>query len=153
MDNLTSDIRKLIFDSPLADTHEHLVEESDRLEGGSHADRRDIGILFTQYVDSCLIVAGMSEDDVARKLKLMETKGVVDDAAFNKLDPDARTVLLKEEVITEEDVLAEARTLTYRVTKQGDEELLRAIATGDLRGANFAGEVNGDIQRQVLKQL
>ena len=97
--------------------------------------------------------SGMSEDEVGQKMKLLQTKGIVDDASFNKLDPDARTLLLPEHAIVEDDILSEARTLQYRITEQGNEELLSAIATGDLRGANFAGEVNGQIQRDVLKQL
>ncbi|MCB0283859.1 MAG: amidohydrolase family protein, partial [Calditrichaeota bacterium] len=51
-----------IFNSiPLADTHEHLLEEKDRLKNPAYKGYNDIGLLFRQYVESDLIVSGMSE--------------------------------------------------------------------------------------------
>jgi hypothetical protein len=52
--------------TPVADTHEHLVEERDRLENSENSPLRDIGAFFTQYVDSDLVVAGMPEPDIEK---------------------------------------------------------------------------------------
>jgi hypothetical protein len=54
----------LVQSIPLADTHEHLVEESYRLAGGTKTPLRDIGALFSQYVDSDLLAAGMTKRDL-----------------------------------------------------------------------------------------
>ena len=50
-----NDILELINTMPLADTHEHLLNEKDRLENGP----KDIGIFFSQYLDSDWELCGM----------------------------------------------------------------------------------------------
>ncbi len=54
----------LINQIPIADTHEHLIEESDRLNPAKPQFPNDISLLFIQYVESDLIVSGMPEDDL-----------------------------------------------------------------------------------------
>lgn len=55
-------IRELINKTPLADTHEHLLNEKDRLDNGP----RDIGIFFSQYLDSDWELCGMDQGDIDR---------------------------------------------------------------------------------------
>jgi hypothetical protein len=62
------EILKIINNTPIADTHEHLFEEKDRLKNSSSGSPNDIGALFIQYIDSDLIVAGMPEKNL-EKLK------------------------------------------------------------------------------------
>ncbi len=56
------EIRALLNTIPLADTHEHLLNERDRIENGP----RDIGIFFTQYLDSEWELCGLSKDRIGR---------------------------------------------------------------------------------------
>jgi hypothetical protein len=51
---------------PLADTHEHILEESSRLEPGDRWRLDDIGVLFSHYAESDLLVAGMPREDLER---------------------------------------------------------------------------------------
>jgi uncharacterized protein len=53
----------LINQIPIADTHEHLVEETDRLNESQPLFPNDISLLFIQYVESDLIVSGMPVSD------------------------------------------------------------------------------------------
>ncbi len=66
---MIDDIQALVNSIPIADTHEHLVEEKRRLDPQDKDLVTDIGSLFVQYVDSDLIVAGMPKDhfDVLKK--------------------------------------------------------------------------------------
>jgi hypothetical protein len=57
---------------PIADTHEHLIEESDRLDTNTPPFANDISLLFIQYVESDLLVSGMRPDDFA-KIKSLDT--------------------------------------------------------------------------------
>ena len=66
-------LRDLIEQTPFVDTHEHLVEEGDRLLGALHPDSpkrpfgcNDWAILFLHYIDSDLISAGMPSEDHKR---------------------------------------------------------------------------------------
>jgi hypothetical protein len=61
---MLNEIEQIVATTPLADTHEHLREEPDRLPGGKLAQDNDIRIFFSQYVDSDLAVAGMPEADL-----------------------------------------------------------------------------------------
>ena len=61
---MLNEIEQIVATTPLADTHEHLREEADRLPGGELAINNDISILFSHYVDSDLAVAGMPESDL-----------------------------------------------------------------------------------------
>lgn len=66
-------IQKLVNAIPMVDTHEHLWEESARIaaldtRNPDQIPAPDIGIFFTHYSDSDLIVAGMAPEDV-RKLR------------------------------------------------------------------------------------
>ena len=59
------DVRSLVEQTPLVDTHEHLPPESERLkdvENQHHTPAPDFGILFSHYADSELRVAGMPEE-------------------------------------------------------------------------------------------
>jgi uncharacterized protein len=56
------EIRALLNSIPLADTHEHLLNESDRIENGP----KDIGLFFTQYLDAEWELCGLSKDSVER---------------------------------------------------------------------------------------
>jgi uncharacterized protein len=64
----TTDIRKKIFsrvsETPLIDTHEHLCEEPDRLSGKDpFGGADDWSALFSHYLSSDLLTAGMPPDD------------------------------------------------------------------------------------------
>ncbi len=59
-------IQKRVFKTPLVDTHEHLVEEKERLQGAAPCD--DWALLFSHYLDSDLRVAGMSNAEMDKFL-------------------------------------------------------------------------------------
>lgn len=54
---------------PLVDTHEHLNEESEQLKEGDGWQLKDIGMLFFNYLDSELAVAGMPDADLQKLFK------------------------------------------------------------------------------------
>ncbi len=58
---MKNEISSIIDSIPIADTHEHLVDEKDRLD---NLVNRDISLLFSQYVDSDLLVSGMPLKDL-----------------------------------------------------------------------------------------
>jgi predicted TIM-barrel fold metal-dependent hydrolase len=53
-----------VFQTPLIDTHEHLIEEKERLSGTSHprVQADDWSLLLSHYLNSDLLVAGMPQD-------------------------------------------------------------------------------------------
>ncbi len=53
-----------VFQTPLIDTHEHLIEEKERLAGTSHrrVQADDWSLLLSHYLNSDLVVAGMPKD-------------------------------------------------------------------------------------------
>jgi predicted TIM-barrel fold metal-dependent hydrolase len=57
-----------VWETRLVDTHEHLLEESERLQGTRHPRVRcdDWAFLLSHYLDSDLAVSGMPEDKMAR---------------------------------------------------------------------------------------
>lgn len=59
-----SGIAARVKQTPLIDTHEHLIEERDRLKGPGHGRVRadDWSILLSHYLDSDMVVAGMPGD-------------------------------------------------------------------------------------------
>jgi len=65
-----SDTRKQIFQkvlgTPFVDTHEHLIEEKQRLAGtsGPRVKSDDWTMLFSHYIDSDMLTAGMSRESV-----------------------------------------------------------------------------------------
>ncbi len=59
-------IQKRVFKTPLVDTHEHLIEEKERLQGAAPCD--DWALLFSHYLDSDLRVAGMSNAEMDKFL-------------------------------------------------------------------------------------
>src|SRR4051794_18740450 len=64
-------IRDRVEQTPFIDTHEHLIEESERVRGevgGRFLRCNDWAYLFSHYVDSDLISAGMPAADHARFL-------------------------------------------------------------------------------------
>ncbi len=70
----SSDTRKLIAErvlqAPLIDTHEHLIEERERLQGTPHPriPCDDWALLFSHYLNSDLLSAGMPKVDLDRFL-------------------------------------------------------------------------------------
>ncbi|MBE7503582.1 MAG: amidohydrolase family protein [Verrucomicrobiales bacterium] len=66
--------RRALFDKVQAttfiDTHEHLIEETDRLQGTAHprVPCDDFALLFSHYLDSDLATAGMPAADLKRFL-------------------------------------------------------------------------------------
>jgi uncharacterized protein len=69
---LPTDARERILEevwtTPFVDTHEHLIEESDRLQTTRHPRVRcdDWAFLLSHYLDSDLVVAGMPPDATGR---------------------------------------------------------------------------------------
>jgi uncharacterized protein len=65
-DSAREEIRGHVLRTPLIDTHEHLVEESERLQvlGSSRLRADDWSVLLSHYLDSDLLVAGMSREDL-----------------------------------------------------------------------------------------
>ena len=72
-----------VFEAPLIDTHEHLVEEKDRLKGPGpgRISCDDWALLFSHYLNSDLLVAGMP-------------KAVVDKFLSADADPETKWQLL-----------------------------------------------------------
>ena len=70
----TTEVRKLIservFQAPLIDTHEHLIEEAERLQGTAHprVSCDDWALLFSHYLNSDFLTAGMPKADMDRFL-------------------------------------------------------------------------------------
>lgn len=58
-------LRQKVFETPLIDTHEHLMNESERLKAGRTIDgnANDWTFLLSHYFDSDLVAAGMSQKD------------------------------------------------------------------------------------------
>ncbi len=61
---VNAEIAKRVFETPLIDTHEHLIEEKERLAGTSHprVQADDWSLLLSHYLNSDLLVAGMPKD-------------------------------------------------------------------------------------------
>lgn len=57
-------IAEKVFETPLIDTHEHLLEERERLAGAGHSrvQADDWSLLLSHYLNSDLLVAGMPQD-------------------------------------------------------------------------------------------
>jgi len=73
-----------VFKTPLVDTHEHLIEENERFKAAPrpHLPCDDWALLFSHYLDSDLLTAGMSKPDLGRFLS-------------TSLDPGAKWKLLE----------------------------------------------------------
>ena len=97
--------------------------------------------------------SGMSEDDLNRQINYLNTQGIVDDASFARMDADFRTVLMDGNLIDDADIIAQARVVEFRVTAQGNEDLVRSIGSGELGKANYSGDINGSIERAMMKEL
>lgn len=81
-------IAKQVATTPFVDTHEHLPEEAKRIESAANPENSsgpapDIGILFSHYADSDLIVAGMPPDD----LHTVRTASLTPKEKFRLLEP------------------------------------------------------------------
>lgn len=63
-------IHERVFQTPLIDTHEHLIEEAERLRGTAHprVPCDDWAMLFSHYLDSDLRSAGMTKREMDRFL-------------------------------------------------------------------------------------
>ncbi len=57
-------ITEKVFQTPLIDTHEHLIEEKERLAGAGHprVQSDDWSLLLSHYLNSDLLVAGMPKE-------------------------------------------------------------------------------------------
>jgi len=66
--NVRAILAEQVKATPFIDTHEHLIEESDRLQGTAHprVPCDDFAILFSHYLDSDLATAGMPAADLKR---------------------------------------------------------------------------------------
>jgi len=66
---IRAQIFKKVLSTQLVDSHEHLPDESERLSANPPLNRvNDWSILFSHYLDSDLIAAGMSRQDMDRFL-------------------------------------------------------------------------------------
>ena len=65
-------IREAVFNARLIDTHEHLLEEQERLQGAPRPmlPCDDWALLFSQYLNSDLLVAGMTKAEMDRFLSV-----------------------------------------------------------------------------------
>lgn len=79
--SLRTDIAALVDSIPLADTHEHTLEEKSRLEPGDGRRLDDIGVLFNTYSTADLVTAGIP--DVERVV----TRGVPVEEKWRILKP------------------------------------------------------------------
>ena len=70
--SLRSDIKRLVESTPIADTHEHIMEEKLRLDPANGSRLDDFAVLFSHYTDSDLAVAGMPGKELERAM----TRGV-----------------------------------------------------------------------------
>jgi uncharacterized protein len=61
------ELTALVARTPIADTHEHLPDEDERLRG-EKIPCDDWALLFSHYIDSDLVAAGMSGEDLNRLL-------------------------------------------------------------------------------------
>jgi predicted TIM-barrel fold metal-dependent hydrolase len=59
--DIADQIARLVADTPLVDSHEHLIEEKERLEKRVRCD--DWAFLMSHYLDSDLLTAGMPPED------------------------------------------------------------------------------------------
>jgi uncharacterized protein len=64
-DDFRRELRRLVDQTPMVDTHEHLPDEEARLRG-EMVSCDDWGALLGQYLDSDLAVAGMPDEDLHR---------------------------------------------------------------------------------------
>src|SRR5690554_4691179 len=67
---LSREILDLVEKTPFVDTHEHLIEESARVESLTGTDPKrpptDFSVFFAHYANSDLVVAGMSMEEHER---------------------------------------------------------------------------------------
>ena len=71
--SITTQIRDWVEQTPMVDTHEHLIEEKLRLEGPGDGSNRlfpcdDWSYLFMHYLGDDLVSAGMSDENLKRFL-------------------------------------------------------------------------------------
>jgi uncharacterized protein len=83
--NARKELAEHVFKTSLVDTHEHLVEEKERLNGAASPRVRcdDWALLFSHYLDSDLLVAGMPKGDLDKFL----SPGVAPEAKWQLLAP------------------------------------------------------------------
>ena len=105
-----------------------------------------------EYQD-LLIRSGRSDEHVQNTMRKLERETAKDDRTFKLLDADRRSVDIAEDSILPSDVLSESRVLKFEIVDSGNEELIRAIGTGDFRGINFDGNITASIEREMTKAL
>jgi predicted TIM-barrel fold metal-dependent hydrolase len=73
--SIYEDVHELIAQTPLVDTHEHLVDESRRVDTSKFSENfwlrpiftgKDFSVLFSHYADADLKVAGMSSEALGK---------------------------------------------------------------------------------------
>lgn len=84
---LRENIANLVDTIPLADTHEHILEEKNRLNPGDGARLDDFGVLFYNYSGADLLTAGMPADDLAALFR----RGVPPEEKWRLLKPHYQT--------------------------------------------------------------
>jgi predicted TIM-barrel fold metal-dependent hydrolase len=81
--SLEKEVLRVVENVPIADTHEHILEESSRLQPEDRWRLDDIGVLFSHYAESDLLVAGMSREDLER----VHTQGVPAEEKWKLVKP------------------------------------------------------------------
>ena len=68
INGVRGEILKKVLQTPFIDTHEHLIEEKDRLNGTAHGRVKsdDWTMLLSHYLDSDMITAGMPDEQSKR---------------------------------------------------------------------------------------
>ncbi len=105
-----------------------------------------------EYKD-LLIRSGRSPEHVDNTMRKLERETAGDDRTFKLLDADRRSVDIAEDGILPSDVLTDSRVLKFEIVENGNEELIKAIGTGDFRGVNFDGNITASIERDMQKAL
>lgn len=138
---MSREISRLVESTPFVDTHEHLWDESARisaLEEGelSSQPATDIGLLFSHYADSDLIVAGMSGTDreklTSHKIDPKEKWHIIEPfyqrcrhTGYMMNVRDSVRILYGEDEITERNSISISEKMTRMIKPGFYEEILK----------------------------
>lgn len=81
-EGFAAELRRRVDATPMVDTHEHLPDEEERLRG-ERIPCDDWGVLFSHYIDSDLVSAGMPVE----KMDLVRARGVDPEEKWRALEP------------------------------------------------------------------
>lgn len=129
---LREDVRRLVDSIPLADTHEHIMEEKNRLQPGDGPRLDDFAVLFVHYASADLLSAGMPPED----LEKFFTRGIDAREKWRLLKPyykAARNTGYLQAVRASISELYGVDDLTDATVLTVDERLRGAIAPGFTR--------------------